>query len=140
MFKQRICLHLMMLLIAALSAGCSGPPKKTVRMYAGAELPKEDIALLQPMEKASIDFVDGKKLGGKDSAEVLPGEHKLMIKVSTRTFNGVTWGWNVGYREASFTARAGHFYEVYAHKKGPAVQAWVVDTLTGAVVGGRKPN
>lgn len=137
MFKQRICLHLMVLLIAVLSAGCSSPPKKTVQMYAGAELPKEDVALIQPMEEASIDFVDGKKLGGSDSAEVLPGEHKLMIKVSTRTFNGATWGWNVGYTEVSFTARAGHVYEVYAHKEGPAVQAWVVDTQTREVVGGR---
>lgn len=140
MCKQRICLHLMILLIAALSAGCSSPPTKTVRMYAGAELAKEDIALLQPMEQASIDFVDGKKLGGRDFAEVLPGEHKLMIKVSTRTYNGASWGWIVGYTDVSFMARAGHIYEVYAHKEGRAVQAWVVDTQTGVVVGGRKPN
>lgn len=140
MFKQKICLHLMILLIAVLTGGCSSPPQKTVRMYAGAELPKEDVALLEPVKPASIDFVDGKKLGGSDSAEVLPGEQKLMIKVSTRTFNGTTWGWNVGYTDVSFTARAGHVYEVYAHKEGPAVQAWVVDAQTGVVVGGRKPN
>ena len=138
MFKQRMCLALMTLLITALTGGCSNPAR-TVRMYAGAELPKEDVALVQPVKPASIDFVDGKKLGGNDSAEVLPGEHKLMIKLSTRTYNGTAWGWEVGYTDVSLMARAGHVYEVYAQKVGRVVQAWVVDTQAGKDVRGR-PN
>ena len=138
MFKQRICLALMILLIAALTGGCSNPAR-TVRMYAGAELPKEDVALVQPVKPASIDFVDGKKLGGNDSAEVLPGEHKLMIKLSTRFYYGAGWGGDVGYRELSFMARAGHVYRVHANFVGRVVQAWVVDTQSDEVVRDR-PN
>lgn len=138
MFKQRICLALLILLIVALTGGCSNPAR-TVRMYAGAELPKEDVTLLQPVKPASIAFVDGKKLGGNDSAEVLPGEHKLMIKLSTRFYYGAGWGGDMGYTDVSFVAQAGHVYKVHANFVGRVVQVWVVDAQSGEVVRGR-PN
>ena len=87
----------------------------------------------------SIPSVDGRSLGfGNRSAEVLPGEHVVMVQLS-RANGNIT---RIIQREVTFAAKAGKTYTAEADETGfwnPAFWVWVEDN-TGAIVAGKKPK
>lgn len=114
----------------------------TVRMYPGPKRPPNEVARLQPgghlFRAVSIKSVDGRSLGfGNRYAEVLPGEHAVLVQLTTANGN-VT---RVIQREVTFVAKPGKTYTAEAQETGfwdTTFWAWIEDAL-GQVVGGKKP-
>ena len=118
-----------------LFAGCA-----TKQAYEGPKLPPESVAIIKPSNPGVIDLavilqVDGKKRGFfEEIAEVLPGEHTVLIQVSSG-FPPVTI-----YRTKAlpFNAKAGHVYRVEGKVRGGRAIAWIEDETTNEVVAGEK--
>ncbi len=138
MIHRRILLRVVAMLALVPVSGCVAT-MTTVQLYPGEPRPKEEVAIIEPAEAVSIAFIDRKRVGSNRSAEVLPGEHTVMIELSTRYFYGSGWGGQIHQRDVTFVAQPGHVYRADAEGDG-AGWAWVVDTEIGDVVGGRKPE
>lgn len=118
-----------------LFAGCA-----TKQAYEGSKLPRESVAIIKPSTPGLIDLagilqVDGTKRGFfEEIAEVLPGEHTVLVQVSSGFFP-VTF-----YRTKtlSFNARAGHVYRVEGKVRGGKAIAWIEDETTNEVVAGER--
>ena len=115
----------------------------TLQMYPGASRPKNEVAMIEPgghfFRQVSIHTVDGRSLGfGSRSAEVLPGEHVVMVQLTQSAGNRI----RIIQREVTFVAAAAKTYRVEAKETGfwdTAFWVWVEDAA-GAFVAGEKPK
>ena len=101
--------------------GCS----TTKQAYSGPKLPPDKVATISSNAPAVIYGLDGGSVKAK-SFEVLPDVHTITVGY-----------WNGTYRsmhscEISFTARAGHTYEVYGEGDWRGTwHCWIEDADTG---------
>ncbi len=139
MVQQSTLLGVMVMLAVVPIAGCNAA-MKTVQIYPGEPRLSAEVAIIEPQgDRVSIAFVDGKRLGPNRSAEILPGKHTVFIELSTRFYFGSGWGGQVYNVAVSFTALAGHAYQAHA-EVDDSVWAWMLDSETGALVGGHRPE
>lgn len=149
----KITVSLVLLLAGLVLSGCA---VKVTQMYAGENLPPEEVAIIEPMDgffdRTYIVAVDGQQLG-KGAAEVLPGRHSVWA--AARLFMG-SGGITTFVPEEPFTfnAQAGHTYQVMCHFfiEPPLIFAifsdseetpptiWIEDKESKEVVAGEKPE
>jgi len=118
-----------------LFAGCA-----TKQAYEGSPLPRESVAVIKPSTPGLVNLavilqVDGIKRGFfEEIAEVLPGDHTVLVQVSTGFFPVTIHR----TKTLSFNARAGHVYRVEGKVSGGKAIAWIEDETTNEVVAGER--
>lgn len=127
------------LLVALAASACAG-----MKFYVEPDVPSEQIALIEAPQqlvgtRLYIRSADGERLslGGEPRVKVLPGVHTLEVRYEFHWLGAVRYGQPISL---SMNAEAGRRYRVEgAETGGGRCMAWIVDTATNEVVGGRRP-
>jgi hypothetical protein len=116
------------------------PNCTTTKMYEGAELPSDKVAILKAdtgmgmfRDAARIVTVDGQSPGFNDmQLAVLAGKHTLEIQVLGTYFHAT--------RFLTFEAEAGCTYIARGAVWEEGAMIWLEDSETGKVAAGQKPQ
>ena len=138
-YERRAPLQLV-LVVGCLAAGACG----TTRAYEGPELPRDQIAVIQPANGfdhgARVIRVDATALGLFDkAAEVAPGKHVVTLSITIPTGSGTS----TAQGDVELDAKAGATYEAHGSTTGFIPMQhwyWIVDRSTQAIVAGKRPG
>ena len=150
-----------LVMVSGFLAACSG---NTVKMYQGSSPGKDKVAYLNStgtlktiMSKTAtvvIKKINSMETNMEKSAvhptlELLPGKHKLEIKIIREVNEEVSQSYGSVFKEysfdktLSFVAEPGHTYQIYGYldiNETFPWFAWIVDKKAGQIVAGVKPG
>ena len=123
-------------------ASCHSPSVR--RLYEGAALGRDDVALIEVGESdMGIRKVDGERIvthGGNPirAVEVLPGDHVIEVRLYVPPTVALSGYWSDA--ELPLNAVAGTSYVVHCHRGASGAGFWIEDGSTGRIVTGAMPR